>query len=114
MPRKERIFGPHAGETYAQHLERLKDADGPEFDPASRAAALMTAVMMKGHGKGREPIPVEEYNRARKKLEKNETLRQMMRSPKMAGLLRTGDTDGMFTLFAETEAKRQQALDEKY
>ena len=113
MPR-EPIFGPHNEETYKQYLERLQDADLNEYTPASKAAAMMTTVMLMQHGNQNAPINKQSFTTAKKALLKSPVFKQMMRSPKGVELLQSNNTVGLFQLLGNLTTKRQQELDRKY
>ena len=113
MPR-EPIFGPHNEETYKQYLERLQDADLNEYTPASKAAAMMTTVMLMQHGNQKTPIDKQSFTTAKKALLNSPVFKQMMRSPKGVELLQSNNTVGLFQLLGNLTTKRQQELDRKY
>ena len=109
-----RIFGPHDQETYQQHLRRLEDASIEDYTPASKAAALMTTMMMMQHGNKNKPMDREKYNEMRNKLEKSAIFKKMMKDPNTEKLIRKNDTEGLFLTLAGIENKRQEEMDRKY
>ena len=109
-----RIFGPHEQETYRQHLRRLEEASIRDYTPASKAASLMTAMMMMQHGDKDKPVDRETFNAMRRTLEKNTAFRQMMEDPKVTAYVRKNDTKALFIAFAAAEKQRQDTLDAKY
>ena len=113
MPR-EPIFGPQEYETYSQYKERLEDAGLDEYTPASKAAALMTTVMLMQHGNKNARIHKQSFQAAKNALTKSPVFKQMMESPEGLRLIQRNDTDGLFKLLGERTAKRQQELDRKY
>ena len=113
MPR-EPIFSPHDYETYSQYKERLEDASLEEYTPASKAAALMTTVMLMQHGNKNARIHQQSFLTAKSALTRSPVFKQMMRSPEGLKLIQRNDTDGLFKLLSEMTTKRQQELDRKY
>ena len=113
MPR-ERIFGPHEGETYRQHLTRLQEADIADFTPASKAASLMAAMMLMQGGSPNRSIDREQFNENRRKLEENKTFKKMMEDPRNVALVQNNNIEGLFASFSAAEAQRRQAIDAKY
>ena len=113
MPR-EPIFGPHDYETYKQYRERLEDADLDEYTPASKAAALMTTVMLMQHGNKNARINKQSFLTAKNALTRSPVFKQMMNSPEGLRLIQRNETDGLFRLLSDMTTKRQQELDRKY
>ena len=113
MPKWE-IFGPQEGETYEQHLIRLQEAHTRDYTASSKAASLMTLMMMKQFAGKNQPINREQFNKTRHQLEKSKAFQKMMESPGTLGLIQKNETTALFTKMAELETARQQRLDAKY
>ena len=113
MPR-ERIFGPQEGETYRQHLTRLKQADLADYTAASKAASLMAAMMLMQHGGKNHPVDREQFNKTRRMLEENKSFQKMMKDPRSEALVRKNDTTALIAALAQTETERRQELNKKY
>lgn len=113
MP-QEPIFGPQDYETYNQYRERLEDATLDDYTPASKAAALMTTVMLMQHGNKNARINKQSFLTAKNALTRSPVFKQMMKSPEGLEMIRRNDTDGLFKLLGDMTTKQQQELDRKY
>lgn len=113
MPR-EAVFGFHQGETYGQYLDRLQDASLRDYTPESKAAALMTTVMLMQHGNKNKPIQRENFNMAKNALLKSPVFKKMVKDPEALEMIRGNNADGLFRKLNELTVERQQALDRKY
>lgn len=115
MPPKVPIFDPQANDTFGLHLERLRNASLREYTLESKAAALMTTVMMMGHGSNDQvQIPLKPFRTLQETLKKSPSFRKMLEDPGIEDLVTRGDTVNMFKKFHELETQRMAELDRKY
>jgi len=113
MPR-EPIYGFHDYETYGDYLERLQDASLNDYTPESKAAALMTTVMLMQHGNRNKVIRKDTFKAAKKALIGSPVFKKMVKDPEALEMIRNNNADGLFRKLNEMTLQRQQELDRKY
>ena len=113
MPR-EPIYGFHDYETYGNYLERLQDASLDDYTPESKAAALMTTVMLMQHGNKNKVINKDSFNAAKKALTSSPIFKKMVKDPEALEMIRSNNADGLFRKLSDLTTQRQQELDRKY
>ena len=113
MPR-EPIYGFHDYETYGQYLERIQDASLNDYTPESKAAALMTTVMLMQHGNRNKVIDKDSFRAAKNALLNSPIFKKMVKDPEALQMIRTNNTDGLFRKLSDMTLERQQRLDRKY
>ena len=113
MPRQP-IYGFHDYETYGQYLERLQDASLDDYTPASKAAALMTTVMLMQHGNRNKVIQGDTFNAAKNALIASPVFKKLVKDPEALQMIASNNADGLFRKLNDLTVQRQQRLDRKY
>ena len=89
MPR-EPIYGFHDYETYGQYLERVQDASLNDYTPESKAAALMTTVMLMQHGNRNKVIDKDSFRAAKNALIRSPIFKKMVKDPEALEMIQIG------------------------
>ena len=113
MPR-EPIYGFHDYETYGEYLDRLQDASIDDYTPESKAAALMTTVMLMQHGNRNTVINKDSFRAAKNALIKSPIFKKMVKDPEALKMIQSNNADGLFRKLNDMTLERQQRLDRKY